>query len=217
MADNEINDEMREPTDAELRELEAMEAASDDEPLEEADEVDEGIEVDEAAAPAQEAAEIAEPDESDEDESDEDEEDEEDEPEDELDGDEIPETFKEITALVQAAAALPKTKKEAKPKRETILTPFELTKFLNQRLEAEGVLDLKTGLPKKVGSPMVYIYANKSKFKTHTATDGSGRMECDEESAFQWVEAYVADAKAKFQATVTQLRKQLAENAAKAS
>jgi len=133
--------------------------------------------------------------------------------ENELEGDEV---------AGQAETKTEETKEEDKPakakkaKRETILTPFRLTKIVNDMLEEEGVLDLATGKPKRIGSPMLYIYANKGAFETHTATDGSGRMECDPESAHAWAEAYVKGAKEKYEAAVKAMQTQMAAAATSA-
>jgi hypothetical protein len=136
---------------------------------------------------------------------------------DELEGDEVPSAFKESTAAAALKEATAGKHKSAKPKKEpraVILTPFKLTSYVNQRLEEEGVLNLATGKPKTINSPMVYIYAGKGAFDTHPALDGSGRMECDEESAFKWAEEYVARTKEKYLAARDAMLKQLAEQKA---
>jgi len=71
---------------------------------------------------------------------------------------------------------------EKKPKREYVLTPFQATKTMNLDRVARGL--------KEVNSPMIYIYARKGKFVTTESADG--RLQVDELSFLEWMNAHNA-------------------------
>lgn len=72
--------------------------------------------------------------------------------------------------------------KNAKPKRDFVLTPYQATKIMN---EARRELGLK-----EVNSPMLYIYARKGAFIITEGADG--RKEVDEASFVEWMNAHNA-------------------------
>jgi hypothetical protein len=95
-----------------------------------------------------------------------------------------------------APAELDKTVEAAKPEPNQPMTPFQAAKRVNDALAAAG-------LKKKIQAPMLYIYAGKEKFKTHTTVKITAKgikknvMEVDEDSFFAWMEQFVAGAVAR--------------------
>lgn len=82
---------------------------------------------------------------------------------------------------------------ETKPTPVSPETPFQAAKRVNAALAAAG-------LNKKIQAPMLYTYAGKGYFDTHTAIkvtkkgDKKEVIEIDEASFFEWMEKYVAGA-----------------------
>ena len=77
-------------------------------------------------------------------------------------------------------------------RKHVVITPYAATQLVNKALNRAGVMDPRTGRPKKIGSPMLYIYAERGKFKATKAADG--RWDVDRDSFNEWVEGYVEGA-----------------------
>jgi len=106
---------------------------------------------------------------------------------------EVDETAEQADATEEPS----KEDKPAKPEPVSPLTPYQATKQVNEALRKAGVIDPKTGKPKEVRSPMLYIYAGKGAFKIHPAIKigkngkESTVHEVDVPSFLAWVEEYV--------------------------
>jgi len=78
---------------------------------------------------------------------------------------------------------------ETDERRKVVMTPYAATQLVNNALRRAGVIDPRTGQPKAIGSPMLYIYADRGKFAVTRAADG--RWNVDRESFGTWVDSYV--------------------------
>jgi hypothetical protein len=70
-----------------------------------------------------------------------------------------------------------------------VLTPYAATELVNKELKRAGVRNPRTGLPKRISSAMLYIYAEKGRFTREKAPDG--RWSVNRVSFQEWVAGYV--------------------------
>lgn len=114
-----------------------------------------------------------------------------------------------------------------KSKRPYVFTPYQAASYLNELLKAAGVKNAKGTGPKKVGSPMMYIYARNNRFEVRRSPldierQKKGLMPKDQDPRWEvyplesfkaWAAEYVANQKAGITAAQARAQKKEQEGA----